>query len=146
MKIILMCLYTSILFASFTAWSCKVNELSEWRLSNEKIVQKSENVWIGKLVKITDHSASGSPLYGLEFEVQKTLKGKYKAGQTVAIGPVYKSSNGSVTYSKDCKLVVPFTNGKTYVVLNDTFHPKSVLEYQGAKDTWLKEIESLIKN
>lgn len=136
----------SFLIISAPAWSCKISKDNEWFLSDENIIKRTQEILVGRIVSIEEQATFGSKMYNVQVEVDQSLKGKLKKGQKIILGPFYKSKNRMISYNKDCKLIVPLEMNSPLIILKDKFHAKSIQEYRGLEDQWLKKIKSTLNN
>lgn len=119
----------TVIFSISHLEACSLVPTNSWYLSEGKITEDAEFVWEGRVEKIEkDESllkSRGLIIVKYHLILLKNIKGKIdKAGSKIELGPYqYDSGKKTVSYGKDCKLLVYLEEGKTYRVIHNVFSP-----------------------
>lgn len=128
-----------ILFTSTPSLACNLSPASDWFLPIEKIVPKTDQIFVGEAISVLETCVTDGPVqigkpvttsnegcHVYSFRVLRTIKGSYKPGDIVQVrGRLEKRNSEKVAYGRDCKILVGFNISDKYLILKDAFHPNA---------------------
>ena len=133
------------------SYGCKLTTDSDWKLSKEDLILKSNLIHLAKVYQITSNGSSsvGRKLrgYDYDFKVIETIKGEQKKILKVenAGYPEENHANDYISYGKDCLPNVSFEMDGVYILF-DRISPYSFKKLDGGfKDSkWYRKIISTL--
>lgn len=127
-----------LLVNSLQSYACKLAPESSWYWDKEKLILNTKEIFLAEVIDSktisTGVSYSKDTLY--QFKILSTLKGSSKKKDFSIIGekPLVDGKYQTVSYGKDCSIVMAFQKNKIYLIFKDSFHPAGYSEVK--LDQW----------
>lgn len=125
------------LINSSQSFACKFDSDSSWHWDKEKLTLNTKEIFLAEVID-TKPTSTGSyskdTIY--QFKILSYLKGSSKKKDFSIIGekPLEADKYQSVSYGKDCSVLVAFQKNKIYLIFKDSFNPAGYSEVK--LDQW----------